>query len=311
MVKLNQLDLNEVHYFVRVVQEGSLSAASRYLQIPKSKISRKLTDFEKKVGHPLIKRNTRSLTLTDEGRKLYENISTNLSEMIQQLDDSLSPGAELSGQLRIAIPSGLGLGPFMEIVGLFRKKNPGVRIHIQLTDKAVGLLKEDFDLALHIGPVKQESLVSVSIASMDLFLFGSAEYVRKRGIPMKPEDLAGHDFIGLTNESSRKLAWPLTSTTGRVEELVLGSGLTVNLPQAVKFAILGHQGLGFLPWMLANPEWESGEIVRVLPQWRVKEIPLAFVYHKHKTKNQKIRAFVNFMKSEVHRCTPGDLNNRC
>lgn len=310
MVKLSQLDLNEVHYFVRVVQEGSLSAASRYLQIPKSKISRKLAAFEKKVGHALLKRNTRSIALTDEGRKLYELVGGNLSDMIHQLDNNLSPAAELGGQLKIGVPSGLGTGPLMSIVALFRKKYPGVRVHIQMTDRPEALLKEDFDLVVNVGPVKQDSLMAVNIAEMDLFLFASSEYLRKSGTPSSFDDLlANHLVIELNGGDCETVSWPMTSTKGETHKLKFESPISVNLPQAVKVAILDHQGLGFLPWVLANPEWKDGKLVRVFPEWRIKEIPLQFLYHKHKIKNQKVKAFIAFFKSEIARRRPEDVEN--
>lgn len=309
MVKLSQLDLNEVHYFVRVVQEGSLSAASRYLQIPKSKISRKLAAFEKKVGHPLLKRNTRSIALTDEGRKLYELVGGNLSDMIHQLDNNLSPHAELGGQLKIGVPSGLGTGPLMSILGLFRKKYPGVRVHLQMTDRPEALLKEDFDLVINFGPVKQDSLMAVNIAEMDMYLFASAEYIRKYGMPVSFEDLLKNHFvIELNTGDCEAIAWPLTSLNGETRRLVIDSPVSVNLPQAVKVAIMDHQGLGFLPWVLANPEWKDGEIVRVFPEWKIKEIPLQFLYHKHKIKNQKVKAFIGFFKSEMARRRPEEMD---
>lgn len=304
MVKLSQLDLNEVHYFVRVVQEGSLSAASRYLQIPKSKISRKLAAFEKKVGQVLLKRNTRSITLTEEGRKIYELVGGNLSEMIHQLDNNLAPQAELSGQLKIAMPSSLGMGPMMTIMGLFRKKYPGIRVHVQLTDKPVALLKDGFDLVINFGPVKQESLVAVQIAEMDLFLFGSADYLRKNGAPTSFEELKKHFFIELNNHEGQAITWPLMSLKGERHNLVVGSGFSVNMPQAVKLAIMDHQGLGFLPWVIANPDWKEGRLVRVMPEWRVKEIPLHFLYERHKIKNQKVKAFIAFFKTEITRRRP-------
>lgn len=306
-VKLNQLDLNEVHYFIRVVQEGSLSAASRYLQIPKSKISRKLAAFEKKVGYPLIMRNTRCLALTDEGRKIFDLVGGGLSDLIHQLDNSLSPQAELGGQLRIGMPSGLGTGSLMNIIGLFHKKYPGIRVRLKMTDVPEALLREDFDLVVNVGPVKLESLVAVNIAEMDLGIFASAEYLRKKGTPTSFEDLIeNHLIIELNRQDFEPIEWPMTNLKGETYKLKIDSPLSVNLPEAVRSAILDHQGLGLLPWMLANPEWKDGKIVRVLPEWRVKEIPLQFLYQKHKIKNQKVKAFITFFKAEIARLQPRD-----
>lgn len=305
MVKLSQLDLNEIHYFVRVVQEGSLSAASRYLQIPKSKISRKLAAFEKKVGHMLLKRNTRSITLTEEGQKIYDLVGGNLSDIIHQLDNSLSPQAELSGQLKLGVPSGFGTGPLMSVIGLFRKKYPGIRLHLQMTDRPESLLKEGFDLVVNVGPVRQESLMAVNIAEMDLYLFASAEYLGRQGRPSTFEDLVkNHSFVDLNGGDCRPIAWPLTNSKGESYKLLFESSLSVNLPQAVKMALLDHQGIGFLPWVLANPEWKEGKLVRVFPEWRIKEIPLQFLYQKHKIKNQKVKAFITFFKAEMAQYRP-------
>lgn len=305
MVKLSQLDLNEIHYFVRVVQEGSLSAASRYLQIPKSKISRKLAAFEKKVGHMLLKRNTRSITLTEEGQKIYDLVGGNLSDIIHQLDNSLSPQAELSGQLKLGVPSGFGTGPLMSVIGLFRKKYPGIRLHLQMTDRPESLLKEGFDLVVNVGPVRQESLMAVNIAEMDLYLFASAEYLGRQGRPSTFEDLVkNHSFVDLNGGDCRPIAWPLTNSKGESYKLLFESSLSVNLPQAVKMALLDHQGIGFLPWVLANPEWKEGKLVRVFPEWRIKEIPLQFLYQKYKIKNQKVKAFITFFKAEMAQYRP-------
>ncbi|WP_413290735.1 LysR family transcriptional regulator [Bdellovibrio sp. HCB337] len=305
-VKLNQLDLNEIHYFVRVVQEGSLSAASRFLQIPKSKISRKLTSFEKKVGHVLLKRNTRSVVLTEEGQKIYNLVGGHLSEMISELDNNLSPQSELSGQLKIAVPSGLGMGPMMTIVGQFRKKFPGVKIHIQFTDKTLPLLKQDFDLAINVGPVRQETLIAVTLAEMDMLFFASPEYLKRNGTPLDVEDLKNHFLIELNNNDEAEIVWPLTSSKNETKEIAIRSALSVNLPQTLKLALLDHQGIGILPWVVANPESKEGSLVQVLPEWRVKNVPLYFVYPKLKVKNQKVKSFVSFFKNEIARLKPDE-----
>src|SRR5262249_48657521 len=140
----NQMDLNEILVFARVVQAGSFSGAARQLAMPKSTISRKIAELEERVGARLLQRTTRKLRLTDAGRIYYEHSARIVTE-VEEADHAISRmQARPRGLLRVTAPLAFTmLGP---IVAEYLRRNPDVQLDLTCTDRAVDLVEEGFDL---------------------------------------------------------------------------------------------------------------------------------------------------------------------
>src|SRR5262245_55668592 len=185
------MDLNEIAVFTRVVQAGSFTAAAKVLGMPKSTVSRKVSDLEERLNARLLQRTTRKLSLTDAGRTYFDHGL----RIVNELEEAERAVGSLQdtprGLLRVtAGPNSAWLG---DIVAEFLKRYPEVQLDLVCTARSVDLVEERFDLGIRAGTLADSSLIARSLGSATWFLVATAGYLRKRGRPRTPHDLAKHD----------------------------------------------------------------------------------------------------------------------
>ncbi|WP_347358943.1 LysR family transcriptional regulator [Bdellovibrio sp.] len=295
-MNLHHLDINEVYYFIRIMQAGSISSASRLLNIPKSKLSRKLSSLEKKMAVNLVKRKTRQLELTSEGQKLFDRTESHFDFIVTELDNLVSPHSMLSGEFRIAAPVAMASDSFVAMIGEFRRRNPALRVHLDLLPKGPNLAQDDYDVAFAGGTDMPPQVVAVKLMEIDIQLYASAQFAQERGLPQELDELPRFACVSM-HEVSELL--PLTSySSGEVRKVPIHPVMLSNQPQVVRGAVLQGQGIGFLPAMFFKKELDSGQVLRVLPEWHYPGVGLYLTYLKQKVRNPKVKAFVNFIKAD-------------
>src|SRR4051794_33379342 len=142
------MDLTRVSAFVRVVHDGSFTAAARSLGLPKSSVSRSVAQLEQDLGIRLLHRTTRQLHLTDAGAAFYERAARALNDIGEATVAAADTQAELSGSVRVTAPVDLGVFALAPIVARFARKHPKIRVELGLTGRVVDLVAEGFDLAV-------------------------------------------------------------------------------------------------------------------------------------------------------------------
>ena len=179
-------DLNEMLVFARVVATGSFTAASAALGVPKSTVSRKVSDLEARLGARLLNRTTRKLSLTDEGRTYYEHC-VRVESAIEDAERAVSNLQETPrGTLRVTTGNQVGfLGP---IITDYLQRNPEVRIEVLCTGRTVDLIEERFDVAIRAGTLPDSTLIARSLGNVRWFLVGAPGYLKQRGRPRSLDD---------------------------------------------------------------------------------------------------------------------------
>src|SRR5262245_24864330 len=187
------MDLNELLVFTRVVQAGSFTAAARLLKMPKSSVSRKVSDLEERIGARLLHRTTRKLGLTDAGRIYFERAAPIVSD-IEQVDQAVAElQATPRGLLRITAPLSFGLvGP---IVASFLEQNSEVRVDLVCTDRVVNLVEEGFDVAIRAGHLADSALVARRLGVLRRVLVAAPAYLKRYPHVKAPNDLEKHPCI--------------------------------------------------------------------------------------------------------------------
>src|SRR5215470_13007692 len=181
------MDLNEIAVFTRVVQAGSFTAAAKVLGMPKSTVSRKVSDLEERLNARLLQRTTRKLSLTDAGRT-YFDYGVRIVNEIEAAESAVgSLQHKPRGLLRVT--AGLNAAWLGDIVADFMKRNPEVQIELLCTGRYVDLVEERFDLGIRVGALADSSLIARSLASVSWFLVATAGYLKKRRRPRAPDDL--------------------------------------------------------------------------------------------------------------------------
>lgn len=285
-------DLNEVVVFARVVQHQSFTAAARELRMPKSTVSRKVTDLEERLGVRLLQRTTRTLHLTDEGRTYYDYCARILGE----LDDAERAVGRLRGiprgLLRVTTPLNFDfLGP---ILADFVKKHAEVVLEVIATDCVVGLVEDGFDVAVRAGTLADSSLVARPLATIRRMAVASPSYVRKHGRPTEPRDLAEHDCVVFGSGTS-PATWRFEKG-GATEDVTVKARFVINDFDAVFDAAVAGVGVAVLPIYRAVAAVRERKLEHVLREWYSPRATVHAVYPSTRHLAPKVKAFVDFLQ---------------
>jgi DNA-binding transcriptional LysR family regulator len=289
------LDLNEILIFARVVQGGSFSAAARLLDMPKSTVSRKVSELEDRVGARLIHRTTRKLGLTDAGRIYYEHAARIVGE-IEEADQAVGRmQAAPRGPLRVTAPLAFDmLGP---VVSSYMARYRDVTVELVCTDRRVDLVEEGFDLAIRAGTLADSSLVARRLGALKRVLVAAPAYCKQHGTPRAPADLAQHACITF-GAGSAPNHWILFSGEQRAEVRVTPR-LTVNDLRILSEAARAAIGIAAMPSYVIAEDLAAKRLRRVLPDWATEEIPVHALYPTARHLSPKVATFIAQVAAEL------------
>jgi DNA-binding transcriptional LysR family regulator len=280
-----------------VVQAGSFTAAARRLKMPKSSVSRKVSDLEERIGARLLHRTTRKLGLTDAGRIYFERAAPIVSD-IEQADQAVGESqAAPRGLLRVTAPLSFALlGP---MVASFLERYPEVRVELVCADRVVNLVEEGFDVAIRAGRLVDSTLIARRLGAMKRVLVASAGYLKRHPRPKSPADLEKHPCIAFGSAPAPTL-WTLHSGEKKVDVRV-PARLSANDMDMMLAAARAGIGIAWLPEHLVTVELAKGRLERVLSDWSSPETPVHAVYPSARHLSQKVSAFVELLREEFSR----------
>jgi DNA-binding transcriptional LysR family regulator len=295
------MDLNELLVFTRVVQAGSFTAAARRLKMPKSSVSRKVSDLEERIGARLLHRTTRKLGLTDAGRIYFERAAPIVSD-IEQADQAVGESqAAPRGLLRVTAPLSFALlGP---MVASFLERYPEVRVELVCADRVVNLVEEGFDVAIRAGRLVDSTLIARRLGAMKRVLVASAGYLKRHPRLKSPADLEKHACIAFGSAPTPTL-WTLHSGEKKVDVRV-PARLSANDMDMMVDAARAGIGIAWLPEHLVSVELAKGRLKRLLSDWSSPETPVHAVYPSARHLSQKVSAFVELLREEFSRTKVG------
>lgn len=250
-------DLNDMVLFARVVDAGSFSGAARRMNASKSRVSKAVARLERALGARLLNRSTRRLSLTEPGAAFYRHCSRIVQEAALAKQVVSEHQAMPRGLLKLSAPVVFGSLHVAPALPAFLERYPEVRIDMSLSDRAVDLVQDGFDLAISITHEPPPALVARKIATAPRVLCAAPGYL-ERGEPRAPEDLASHNC--LTNGES---SWRLRGREGEVAVPIAGT-LRVDDDEALWHAVRGGLGLALLPLFLVREDLHSGRLIAVL-----------------------------------------------
>ncbi len=296
------MDLNDVAVFERVVSEGSLTAAAARLNQPKSSVSRSLSRLEADLGVRLLQRTTRKLHLTEAGQVFFERTRRVLGELrdaeqaVTQLQESPR------GNLRITMPVELGMKFMGKVVAEFMQRYPEVSMEVELSGRVVNLVDEGFDLGLRIGEFRDSSLVARKLGNLSARFYASPAYLGRHGVPKKPEDMATHEMILFmqTKENTVQLFKESLKEGGQAAcKLTLTGRFTVNNVSMACDAAVSGLGIALAPPFLCADAVASGQLLPVLPEYRVCNGGLYAMYPSREHMPVALRAFLDFVSERM------------
>ena len=193
--------------FVSVATRGSLSAAARAEDVAPAVIGRRLDALEEHLGVKLLVRTTRRLALTHEGAAFLDDCQRIIAEVAGAEASVSAGGVQASGHLRLTAPAGFGRRHVAPLVPTFHASHPRLRVSLNLSDRVVDLAGEGFDCAVRVGDLPDSSLISIRLADNRRLAVAAPEYLRRRGTPRHPRELAQHDCLVLSSDASQSRGW--------------------------------------------------------------------------------------------------------
>ncbi|MBH3390611.1 LysR family transcriptional regulator [Pseudomonas putida] len=286
----------DMRIFAQVMEAGSFTAAADRLGMSKQSVSRRLMQLEERLGVRLLNRSTRRLDATPLGQHYYQSALRLLGE-VQQVEHDISGQAQaLRGTLRLSAPLSFAMSHLGCLLTEFLQLHPQVDVEVDLSDRAVDLIGEGYDLALRIGALEDSSLIARRIASVERVYCASPAYLQARGVPLKPEDLAGHDCLPYGH--SRQVQWQFRQG-GRAQAIQVTGRMRANNGELLRDAAIAGMGVTYLPTFIVGQALADGRLVNVLEEWTPPALQLSAVYPQHRQVARPVQGFVSFLRERL------------
>ena len=285
--------LTGIEYFATTVESGSFASAARRLGITASAVSRRVAQLERELGVPLLARTTRSLSLTDDGRAFHERCVRILEELHEARDAIARASKRPSGVLRVDSASGLGRVVLAPRLPEFLDRHPDIKLELMLRDRFVDPIAEGLDVVLRMGSLGDSSLIARRLGEARIVVCASPAYLRKRGTPRGPGDLARHECLGFLSEG-RPMHWPFASEGGTFAVDIAGR-YHANDVDVLRAAAIAGEGLVALFDFLVADALASGALVQVLEAHPLTTRPIHALYPKNRQLLPKVGVFLDFL----------------
>ncbi|MGF6538510.1 LysR family transcriptional regulator [Paraburkholderia youngii] len=291
--------LNGMGVLTAIVDCGSFAAAGEALDMSQSGVSRSVARLEARLGIRLFDRTTRSVTLTDEGRRFYEQIVPLLSGLEEAAASAAQGTTAVRGRLRVNMDpffSRLVLGPRL---GSFIDKHPDLQLELITRDQLGDMVADGFDVAIRFGDPPVSTLVARKLLDTRILTVAAPSYLKKHGKPANPAELedgrhicikfrdplTGYPFIWEFHRGRKKLA---LTPQGR---------LTVNDVGTLHSVCVAGQGIAQILALGAESLLASGKLVELFADWGDEVYPLYALYPSRHHPPAKVRAFLDFIIS--------------
>ncbi|WDS35984.1 LysR family transcriptional regulator [Pseudoxanthomonas sp.] len=285
--------LTSLAVFVKAVDLGSFSAAGDALNMSSQLVGKHVQSLETRLGVRLISRTTRRQSVTDFGRAFYEHARIILAELDAAENLAAETRSVPSGKLRINAPVNFGMRTLALKLPEYLKLYPKVEVELTLTNRAVDLVDEGYDVAFRFGKLSDSSLIARQLAPFELVLCATPAYLASHAPIHSPLDLQQHDCLGFTHNELRT-HWSFDGPEGRVTVPVC-SRLMVDHGEPLLFAGLSGLGVLLQPLELVRDALADGRLQPIIPEYKVPTRPLHVLYAPDRRVTPKLRSFLDFV----------------
>ncbi|PQK78931.1 LysR family transcriptional regulator [Pantoea ananatis] len=289
---------DDLAFFLRVASLGSLTAAARALGLSLAAVSKRLSLLEQRLGVQLLRRTTRKLELTPEGRRYLEGARPLLEQLVALEDAVSGETAELRGTLNINASFGFGRRHIAPCVSAFAALHPHLALSLQLSSQSLNFLDAHVDIDIRVGEPPDSRLVARKLVHNPRVLCCSPAYAAKHGLPDSIRALAQHNCILLRQHDSDFALWRFVGDAESLSQKVRGNLVTNDGEVAMRMALDGH-GILLRSWWDAKHSIAAGELRHVLPEWRSPDGDIFAVWQAQRQQPSRLMAFVTFLQERL------------
>ncbi|MPW20976.1 LysR family transcriptional regulator [Paraburkholderia sp. CNPSo 3157] len=289
--------LNGMGVLTAIVDSGSFAGAGERLDMSQSGVSRSVARLEARLGIRLFDRTTRTVTLTDEGRRFYEQIVPLLGGLEEAAASAAGGATAVRGRLRVNVDPFFSKIVLSPQVGQFVEHYPELSLDLITRDQLGDMIADGFDLAVRFGEPRPSTLVARKLLETRIVTAASPGYLKKYGRPLKPTDLERepHNCIHYRDpETGRPFVWEFHRPRKKIIIAARGR-LVVNDVSTMHGACLAGHGIAQIMALGTQPLFDSGRLVDLFPDWPDERFPLYALYPSRRHPSAKVRAFLDFI----------------
>lgn len=292
-------DLNDLYYFVKVVDHGGFTPAGRALNMPKSKLSRRIAALEERYGVRLLQRSTRHFSVTDTGREFYTHCVAMLVEAEAAREVMERKRSEPQGIVRMSCPTALLAYRVGDLVSRFMAECPKVQIHLEATNRKVDVLGEGLDIAIRVRfpPLEDSGLVMRVLSESPQRLVASRELMKGRKLPSHPADLT--ELPSLDWGPPRDHVWQLEGPAGETAQVRHHPRYITDDMTALRQAALNGVGVVQLPCMVVEADLRQGDLIDIIPGWAPKGGIVHAVFPSRRGLLPAVRMLIDYLAAHI------------
>ncbi|MDD0971211.1 MULTISPECIES: LysR family transcriptional regulator [Pseudomonas] len=297
----------DLEIFVRTADSGSISAAARTLELTPAAASIALKRLETRLGIRLFARSTRSMRLTEEGRRYLESVRLALATLAEG-EQALKQQTEgLSGVLQLAAPSDFGRNVLLPWLDDFKREHPHIQLQLLLNDRHADLFRETVDVALRFGVPSDSTLVALPILPEHRRVAcASPTYLERQGTPQNPAELSEHSALLYLRNGRPYNTWRFHRDDETVEVEVRGDYLSDDGEVARRWALAGH-GIAYKAWLDVAEDVRAGRLVTLFDDWQGESVPFNLLCPHRVQVSERVKVLQAFLRV---RCRALDIADR-
>ncbi|CAM4126815.1 LysR family transcriptional regulator [Bordetella tumbae] len=293
-------DLNDLYFFSQVVEHGGFSAAARALDIPKSRLSRRIAHLEETLGVRLLQRTTRRLRLTLAGER-YLHYCREMTASARAAEEAMRQlQSQPCGPVIISCPISIAQQMLAQLLPEFLDTWPSVSVQVLATNRRVDLIREGVDLALRVRTRldTDAELVVKHLGEDSSTMVASPAYLERNGTPETPQDLSAHATLSF-NDPQTDVRWRLRNAANEEVEVSVQPRLCCNDFIVLTEAAVRGRGIALLPSVAIYDALRQGQLVQVLPEWRAPTGIVHCIYPSRRGMSPAVRALLNFISERL------------
>lgn len=299
--------MRDMAVFVAAADGGSLSAASRRLDISPAVASMAIKRLEDELGVPLLIRTTRSLRLTREGQVFLEPIRQAMQLLADARQDAEVGRAVLRGPLQLSAPSDLGRNAVLSWLDEFQHQHPQVELRLFLSDRLADIFRQPIDLALRYGGLTDSSLVALPIAPHNRrVLCASPAYLKSTGTPNTPQALSEHNCLCFRVGESPHDVWHFQKGDASCSVQVHGNRSADDGEAVRRWALAGH-GIAYKSALDVADDLRTKRLVRLCPDWQGELSPLSLVCAQRRSISPLVQSLRRFLEQRCSEALAGEV----
>lgn len=286
--------------FIRVAETLSFVRAAESLGQAPSALSKSIRRLEERLGSRLLHRTTRNVALTDEGTALYDRARAWLAELDDMQAAVAGEPGDLSGVVRIDMPTTLGRALFMTHLSAFMQRHPRLTVELRMNDHYVNLIAEGVDLAIRVGNLNDSEMIVRPLGRIRLGTYMSPDYADMFGRPQQLEDLHRHRLMAFMTGSGRPR--PMLYRVGQ-EEIAVDTRhavATFTNGEAMIDAAIAHIGITQTPAIYARQALSQGRLIQIFDRQDAIGLPVQIVYPSQRQMARRVRAMIDFLAETMN-----------